>query len=334
LTTQQSEQKRTSGLQFVGQLLLGLLLFSLLIFFGDFSSLQRLTSLRIWPLVGAFVCTLGIAFSVGLRWGVLTRALAGRKVTHWLQFCYYFLLNRMLGFFVPKDLSDLGGRAALLVGKHKVPVALAGLSVVLDRVSDVLVMLIFLGPSVLFFSDLVTASVGITLMVALVIAVFLGLRFGHHHILRFSVNAYNWFIKWLSRLPVLRRRTWKPVQSLNLSLAVLQRAYLLSLMKFIFTVLRWVCFALALRIPGSMGMFLFGTPVGQLSFLFAFTPGGLGIFEAGWFAILSRAGLAETYISPLLVGQRVFTTLFVGIALLLSVLLSLSGKSETLEESA
>ena len=168
------KRQRKSVLKFIGQLLVGLLLFSLLIFLNDFSSLKRLTSLRIWPLIGAFVCTLGIAVSVGLRWAVLTRALAQRQVTTWWQFCYYFLVNRMLGFFVPKDLSDLGGRAALLVGKHKVPVGLAGLSVVLDRISDVLVMLVFLVPALLFFSDLITAGAGIAMMLVMVVVVLLG----------------------------------------------------------------------------------------------------------------------------------------------------------------
>ena len=314
-------------LKFIGQLLVGLLLFLLLICLSDFSSLKRLTTLRLLPLLGAFLSTLGIAVSVGLRWGTLARGLVNRPIVSWWHFVYYFLLNRVLGFFVPKDLSDLGGRAALLVTKHEVPLALAGLSVVTDRLSDVLIMLIFLVPSVLFLSHTVEAGAALIIMGSLMVVVYLGIRLGHRRILVLSVTAYNHFASVLHRLPVLRRRPLKRIQNLELSLKVFQRVYMFSLMKFAFTALRWMFFALALDIPEPMITFLFGTPVGQLSFLFAFTPGGLGIFEAGWYAILLQAGLSEAYISPLLVEQRVFTMLFVGLAMLFSSLLLLWKKS-------
>lgn len=322
-----SKRQVKARLKFIGQLLVGLLLFVLLVRLGDFSSLKRLATLRLLPLLGAFLSTLGIAVSVGLRWGTLARGLTRRPVASWWHFCYYFLLNRVLGFFVPKDLSDLGGRAVLLITKHAVPTALAGLSVILDRLSDVLIMLVFLGPAILFLGHMLAAEAAVILMGGLAIVVYLGIRLGYRHILALSVDAYNRLADILRCLPVLRRYPLRRIQKVHLSLTVLQRVYLFSLAKFVFTALRWMFFALALDISEPIITFLFGTPVGQLSFLFAFTPGGLGIFEAGWYAILLQAGFPEAYISPLLVEQRVLTTLFVGVAMLFSGLLLLWKKS-------
>ena len=114
------------------------------------------------------------------------------------------------------------------------------------------------------------------------------------------------------------------MERLDLPQRALSRAYLFAISKFLFTVIRFVFLAMALDMQVSPLIFLLGAPMGQLSFLLAFTPGGLGIFEAGWYAVLAQAGVPDNHISPFLIEQRVFTTLFVGILALLSNLASLS----------
>jgi uncharacterized protein (TIRG00374 family) len=306
------------------QLGLGLALFATVLYLTGLDSLRQLTHLRWLPLVGGFIATVGITASIALRWSTLTNALLGRPVTGWLRFCQYFLWNRVLGFVVPKDLTDLGGRAMALVARHDVPLRYAVASVLLDRGFDLLTVALFLGPALLFLSKTVRVGTAVALMVLLALSFYAVLRLAHRSLLASMVRFYNRASRLVHRLPSPRHRPpWK-VESPNLSLEALTQAYLFGLSKFLCTALRFMFFALALDLPVSPLVFLLGMPVGQLSFLFAFTPGGLGILEAGWYAVLMQIDVPEAYISPFLVEQRVFTMLFVGILALLSSLLTLS----------
>jgi uncharacterized membrane protein YbhN (UPF0104 family) len=97
-----------------------------------------------------------------------------------------------------------------------------------------------------------------------------------------------------------------------------QRVYLFSLFKFGCTTGRLVLFALTLNVPISPTLILLGTPVAQLTYLFAFTPGGLGIFEAGWLAILILGGVSWDHAMIFVVGQRILTVILVGLLAVLS----------------
>lgn len=91
------------------------------------------------------------------------------------------------------------------------------------------------------------------------------------------------------------------------------RAYLFSVTKFGCTAGRMVFFAVALSVPISPMLIVLCTPVGQLTYLFAFTPGGLGIFEAGWIGILSLGGVGTGHAMTFVVGQRILTIILIGI---------------------
>jgi uncharacterized membrane protein YbhN (UPF0104 family) len=56
---------------------------------------------------------------------------------------------------------------------------------------------------------------------------------------------------------------------------------------------------------------LFGLPIVQISRVFSFTPGSLGVLEAGWYAVLSLGGIDGSLIIAFLIGQRVLISTFV-----------------------
>jgi uncharacterized membrane protein YbhN (UPF0104 family) len=92
---------------------------------------------------------------------------------------------------------------------------------------------------------------------------------------------------------------------------VVLQALLFSLVKFGATTIRLIFIAQALQPSVPSFVILMGMPVGQLSYLFAVTPGGIGIFEAGWFAVLTLAGCVGSMVTIFLVAQRVITFLCV-----------------------
>lgn len=304
------------------QLGLGLAVLTMVLYLSGLDNLHQLTKLKLLPLLGGFGATLGIAVSIALRWHILTGVLLGRPATEWFRLCQYFLWNRLLGFIVPKDLSDIGGRTASLVIQHDVPLRHAGTSVLMDRAFDILVMGLFLSPSLLFLSNTTGVGVGGALIVIVACGFYLVCRLAYHSLAAKMVGLYNLLAGITYHVPLLRRRPLKRVESFPLSMHHFSKAYLLSLSKFLCTALRLIFFGSALDMPISPLAFFVSAPVGQLSFLLAFTPGGLGIFEAGWYAVLARVGVPHPYIAPFLVEQRVFTILFIGTLALLSKLLT------------
>ena len=77
---------------------------------------------------------------------------------------------------------------------------------------------------------------------------------------------------------------------------------------------RLILFAKALNLSIASLLIFLATPVGQFAYLFSFTPGGLGIFEAGWFGILTYGGgVNPQSVSMFVVGQRFLTILLVSV---------------------
>jgi uncharacterized protein (TIRG00374 family) len=308
-------------LKHIFQLCLGLALFSLLLYFGDLDSLQQLTRLRWLPLLGVFFATLGIASAVAGRWGSITNALADRQVAPWYEYLRYFLFSRLLGFILPKDLTDLGGRTAVLYHSHAVSLTLAGASVLLDRLFDILSLMLFLPPALLYWVGWISPLVAIGLMFGLAVVAG-GLLFaGYGPLVTSATWLLNESLRLAHCLPWLQKRLSKLLSVPSLDRDVVLRVYLFSLAKFCCTAGRLIFLTMALSLPISPILILLGTPLGQLTYLFAFTPGGLGIFEAGWFAILRLGGVATEYATTFVVGRRVLTAMSVGMLALLSQML-------------
>ncbi|MDA2936967.1 flippase-like domain-containing protein [Acidobacteria bacterium AH-259-A15] len=276
---------------------------------------------RLLPLVGAMVATLGITGATVVRWRTILNTLSGSQMTSWVDYFHYLIIGRALGFILPKDVADVGSRALWLSQLHGLPISHASASVVLDRLLDVFVSCLFLVATLPFWVGWIKAPVSIGLMGALAIILGLFLFFGYNSL----VTGLSWL--WDRRLRLVHAFPWPRKYRLDLpsmsdlDRGVLLRIYLFSLVKFVCTSARLFLFSLALGLPISWTLILLGTPVGQFAYMFAFTPGGLGIFEAGWFAILRLGGVETEDAAAFVVGQRILTLVLIGILALLSQIL-------------
>lgn len=304
-----------SLIKYLASLLIGLMLIGMLIMLGGDGSLQQLDTLRPIPLAGAFLLTLGIMGSVAGRWGTFANSLAGRQAAGWYDYFHYFLISRAMGFVLPKDVTDLGSRTFSLNQLHAMPIAQASASVLLDRVADMLIAVLFTLAVLPFWLGWLPASAALGLVVGLALLCGFGLMLGQQRLAHIFIRLFNGGLQLMCRLPLLRTRSPVLLADASLSGQAILQAYLWSLLKLSCTAGRMVCFALALGLPISPMLLLLGTPLGQLSYMFAFTPGGLGIFEAGWFAILALGGAVPEQITAFVVGQRVLT---LGIVVLLA----------------
>lgn len=299
-------------------LALGILICGALLHFGDLSVLPGPDDLALAPLVGGLATTTGIVLCVALRWGSISNALGGERLATWHEYYFYFVGCQLVSLAVPKDLADLGGRTIWLRQAHKVPIARAGTSVVIDRLCDLFITLIFLVAVAPHWLGLVSAPTAVLLMGCWTLVGFLVLYFRHGVILHRVEQLARWGGGLLARLPG-QARLASEIPSLELidrGLSV--RLFVLSLCKFACVVGSLVLFSLALRVPVPAELLLLGAPVAQVTYLFAFTPGGLGIFELGWFAILTFGGVAAGVASVFVVSQRLITILWLGVLFVLS----------------
>lgn len=299
-------------------LAVGVVLFGLFIYLTGVESLRQLGSLAPIPLAGAALATLGITVTIAVRWGTLANALGQEQGADWHDYYHYFLVSRALGFILPKDVTDLGGRTLWLQQRTEMPLARAGTSVVLDRLFDLMAALVFLIAALPFWIGATGAAVSIGLTVLVAAVAGLLLVAGHTVLIDGLIRLLNGILRRLSDGSRLHRYLSALHVVGELDRRTVATVYVLSLFKFLCTTGRFICFALALGIPIAPVILFLGTPVGQLSYAFSVTPGGLGIFEAGWFAILRVADVPTAAASSFVVGQRILTLVLIVIFALLS----------------
>ncbi len=288
-------------------LAIGLTLIGMLIAFGGADNLKQLDTIHPVPLAIAFMLTLGINTAIAGRWGILANSLDGRRVAGWLDYAHYFLISRALGFVLPKDVTDLGSRTLSLNQIHHMSLTRASASVLLDRVADMLIAGVFTLTVLPFWLNWWSPQMTLLMMIGVALCGAIALLLAQHWLSRHTVQMYNSSLRLIYRLPLLRKRSPVLLETTNLSGQTIFHAYLFSLLKFGCTAGRMVYFALALGLSIPASLLILGTPLGQVSYLFSFTPGGLGIFEAGWFAILTLGEVAPAEIATFVVGQRVLT---------------------------
>jgi uncharacterized protein (TIRG00374 family) len=312
----------------------GLAIFAGFIYFTNAEDLRKLKHVRLFPLLGALFCTFLITASISGRWGTMVNSLLSKKIAPWYQYYHFFLLSRTLGFILPKDLTDFGVRISWLKKKHHIPISKAGFTVFLDRIFDVMFMFLFLLSVVPFWLGLIGPTVSIFLMIFIAGAFGLLLIFRNAVIFHVLSAFYKLLIEIPRFIPFLKKRISPQTTTIPIiPKKQIVRVFCLSIIKFVTTAFRLYLFALALNLDISFKLFLLGTPLGQLSFLFAFTPGGLGIFEAGWYGILTLAGITTDKVLLFVIGQRIFTIILVLIMFLISTLFSFVKNQEKSNEN-
>jgi uncharacterized membrane protein YbhN (UPF0104 family) len=257
-------------------LIIGLLLFFSFIYFSGWDRIRQLGQLKLLPLVLIFIFTFGITSCVSFRWGGLVNAIGERRVAKWHEYYHYFIVSRVLGFVLPKD-----------------------------RFFDLLSVLIFFCASLPYWLGFVDLGQGIALMVGLSLIIYLDILFFYRSFFKVLLWMAAIGIKFINQMPILKKISFNPEVFYLLDRKIISISLLLSALKFCLTALRFIFIASALQISIPVSLIVLGTPLGQLTYIIAITPGGLGIFEAGWFGILLAGGIDSGPALLFVVGQRI-----------------------------
>lgn len=299
-------------------ILIGFGLFGVFIYYSNFHSLKKLTSIQLLPTFGAFFASLGITICIALRWGTLANAITRTKSITWFEYYHYFIINRAIGFILPKDLTDVGGRTYMLKKRHKKSLSDAGSSVLLDRIFDLVFMATFLLAVLPYWVELVNETFSFILMGLFPIITGVVITVASPLFFKVTGGFFTFILMPFRYVPFIKKKIPKKIAITPIEKKELIKVYFYSLFKFGFTVFRLVLFVFALGLDISPEIIILGTPLGQLSYLFAFTPGGIGIFEAGWLGILKLSGITTSIAMDYVVGQRILTIVLISLLALIS----------------
>jgi len=260
-----------------------------------------------------FGCTLAMSVVSALKWKMSIQSTGEAGRVSFGTLLYYFMFGRTVGLVLPMDISDFGVRTMSLRFGHDFSIGRASYSVYLDRTFDVVVASLLIVPSVLYVVGAIEPMTGIALFGA---AFFLGLvcfAFFGKMTMRVLAFVFRTLFGVMCKIPWIGRRVEfeaerKLLEEVDLG-GIASWLYLLSVLKFFFTSMRFVAMAAAVGLGlGGLKVLLF-VPSAQFAAIIALTPGGLGIADWSWSGLLYKIGADKHLIVPYLLSLRIVVTL-------------------------
>lgn len=256
------------------------------------------------------------------RWQLMAEDTMGGTRLPYLVYFHGLVLTRVLGQVSSTLVMDLVGRGmALRSAGSQRGLGHAVTQAILERIFDIVLPVMMLGWAMLAWRggwDLGTAAAsfaGVCLLFAALASVLLA------PLTRLALRTYAALRRLRARV---RRRppADEPVPEaipVRTSLAV--KIGLLGLARYLTVLAQF--WAVAAAVGVSLGFFQIAaaTPVGQLAGMMGFTPGALGIQEAGWVGALSWVGVDAVAIGLFVLSQRLVITAYFSLLSLISWLL-------------
>jgi len=291
------------------QLILGLSIFILIISFTDYSALKDISFRPIFFIL-IFISTLSMCAISALKWSIIANYFAKQKILSFYKYFFYLLLGRIGAFFGPKDIADFGIRTGSLKFTKKISLYKSFHSVFFDRLIELIIAILLAIPCFLFFINIINIWITISTMCFVFLIIFGFLILSKY---KFSIIISKFFylvLKIFGFVPYFKKKIIKygiieQNREIELPNFLFLKLSLLSFLKFVFTIFQIYFVSLALSIEIPLLFIIIALPLIQLSFVFAFTPGGLGISEASWFVLLNLFGISSASIPIFLVGQRI-----------------------------
>jgi uncharacterized protein (TIRG00374 family) len=289
---------------------LALLLIFLLFYFGDVSNLVRLPEIHWNAVFLLFLCNAAFSLAHNFRWKLIVDHISGEKKESFFSLYRYLLNSYALGLVVPLDVSLVGVRTYHLSQSKQLQTSLAIFSALLDRFLDVILFLIMALPSFLFITKAVSAPLAMLVVLLLLVGLSLLIRWKKGETFAFLLKGYrSGFVGIFSRVPFFRK--WIAPKGEVAEMACqfdqssVSQIMSWNVIKYIFLTFRFYLTGQALGVHFSPVQGFFFIPFIQLSGFVNFTPGGLGVVEAGTYGALLLMGIPKSQILLFVVGRRV-----------------------------
>jgi uncharacterized protein (TIRG00374 family) len=298
---------------------------ALYFFWVDKSNLNewQLEQLQLLPFFVVVFATFIITAAIAARWKSINHGILGRKIAPWFQYYYYYIVSLVTVFIFPKDITGIGFRTYWEEKLKKVDTAKAKAGVLIDRLFDLFVLFVlFIGSLPFWF--------GVDIFNGIIILVVFSLIFGLVALLFLDKidNFLNTLLKIGRKTPFIGSHFPKTFPITFTRANKFLKTYYLSIIKYAGIILRFVFVIIAFNIPLDYQLIIIGTPFALLTYLVSFTPGRLGILEAGWFGVLMLAGASACPALFFVIAQRILEIISVAIVGMLTQLIYFLYKGE------
>jgi uncharacterized protein (TIRG00374 family) len=315
--------------------LLSLVLFGLIFWLGGPEAWQQILAGDREDILAAFLLIGLVSMLSAARLRLLARSLAGQELASfsWRRFYYLNMTVRALGLVVPRSLGILAGKSAALRSLG-VSLKRSVWIVLMDNLFDLGLLGILTVPSLFFLKGGLSSGGFVALALGLILALAGGLWWAT------APGRLSPCVGWWRTAAVQRCVSWL-VSALHFDLenvinlgvvptrSTALRALGLSVLLNGALAACFYCIARAVGLAYPWPVFAAGFPATQLSLVLAVTPGGLGLFEAGWYGVLLLGGVAQEEILTFVIAQRAYIFIFVLIWAGFSTLLSLMAEGQS-----
>lgn len=289
----------------------------------------------------ALLTTAVVLITTTVRWQLILRHLAHHQPPPFFALLNYVLLGATIGLLVPRDVGEMSTRIASMKLFHQITLRKVTLSVLVDRFFDVLILIPFTVTAIPFLSGYPVSLQALLALNGTMLVICLGLlgyKPGYEFVLNLVYRFYDsFYLAWNQRLGRERLRLPKS-QTIEflpvvLSPGLMVEAFGWTTIKFFSLAFRASLIAWALELDITFEAMVLSTPLAQASLILAFTPGGLGFNELGWYGALSLLDADTKAVLLFLVGHRLFNYGFVlTLALIVQVIYVLNSRRNRVQK--
>jgi uncharacterized protein (TIRG00374 family) len=297
---------------------LGIMIFGAILFYGGVEALRQLARANLLYLGCAFVAAGLAALVTSARWGLIVDSLEGSTAHSRLHYFYYVMMGKISSTFVSQYVGDYGVRPLALKASGDTSMGRALYSVLLDRLFDLALSLVFLGPGLLYLGGLFSPEV-LMLLVVLLVGVYWAVSARNHHLLS---ELMGLIVRALggkgSSVPLLGGFLGKLASTLEgarigfeqVGRRCITTANVLTLGRYLAMAMRAYFIAVALGLSIPFWLVFLAVGLVRFTLLFAVAPGRLGVLEVGWYGVLALGGIPAATIIPFLLGLRLYGLVF------------------------
>ncbi len=304
----------------LGLQLISLALFGLVLVLGGPEAWQQVAAGDVKYILISFLFLGFTSMMSAVRLQLIARSSTGRGLAPWSRFYHLNMTTRALGLIVPRTLSTVGGKSVGL-GALGVSLRRAVWIVMLDNGFDLLVLGILAGPALLYLRNQDAAGAFLALSLGLIVVLAVGLWWIT------GAGRGRLLMRWLDRIPRLASALHLDPENVPDLVPPRRVAFQTLGLTILLNGAIAACFyhiSQAVGMAHPWAIFVAGFPITQLSLIVSVTPGGLGLFDAGWYGVLMLGGVPNQEALTFVIAQRAYIFIFVLIWAGFSVLLSLA----------
>ncbi|MBD5607854.1 MAG: flippase-like domain-containing protein [Desulfovibrio sp.] len=284
----------------------GILLFGACFWLTEFPDPERLRDADMGWFCVAILAQGGFALLMPVRWQIMSAG-AGVRLPYGPAFEISAYAS-LAAAVIPQSLADLAGRGPWEAKFTGCGLLNATNIILCDRLLDVYIIALLLPAGIAYSIDSFSPRACVLFGSATLLCGLLFLLALKEKFFEMFEILFRWLRWCLEKLPILAGRFNWHVSPIKLTYSALFKVYAISVIKFFVIAFSTLAYFAFVNIDVSLTAVFFALPLTQFVFIFAFTPGGLGIFELGWTGILAARSISASQISLFLLSQRLCFT--------------------------